>query len=177
MNMMQHADHTDGENKPVELNKFINQFINITFHSMQTPLSGLEIDVQKDFDEAIELVTIHPQQMGLVIQNVLTNAFQAVGDKKGTEEASYVPSVRIRTKRLEDEVEIKIMDNGPGIPVGLQSRIFEPFFTTRPTGTGTGLGLSLSFDIVTQGHGGAMKLESTSGDGATFVIRLPLGAQ
>nr|MBX2820212.1 HAMP domain-containing histidine kinase [Rhodothermaceae bacterium] len=80
----------------------------------------------------------------------------------------------VSTKRLTNTVEIKVADNGVGIPEGIQSKIFEPFFTTKPTGSGTGLGLSLSYDIVAQGHGGELKVESTEGEGATFVIRLPV---
>ncbi len=85
----------------------------------------------------------------------------------------YEPTVTVSTRQVDGQQEIRVCDNGPGIPAVIQEKIFEPFFTTKPTGTGTGLGLSLSYDIVTQGHGGRLTVESTEGDGATFVITLP----
>ena len=86
---------------------------------------------------------------------------------------SYRPTVTVSTQQVDGQLKIRVSDNGPGIPAGIKDRIFEPFFTTKPTGSGTGLGLSLSYDIVTQGHGGTLTVESTEGEGATFVITLP----
>ena len=88
---------------------------------------------------------------------------------------TYAPTVTVSTQRKGDTVEISVSDNGPGIHKDFREKIFEPFFTTKPTGTGTGLGLSLSYDIVTQGHGGTLAVESTEGKGATFVVTLPVG--
>ena len=114
-----------------------------------------------------------PQEMSRVLLNLLGNAFDAVHEKMDTE-SDYVPTVIVTTRRIADGVEIRVKDNGPGIPIELKEKIYEPFFTTKPTGQGsTGLGLSLSYDIVTQGHGGTLAVESTEGEGATFVISLP----
>ena len=101
----------------------------------------------------------------------LSNAFDAVREK--ADETGFEPTVFVQTQALEKVVEIRVGDNGPGIRPEIQEKIFEPFFTTKPTGSGTGLGLSLSYDIVTQGHGGTLKVESTEGEGATFIITLP----
>ncbi len=110
-----------------------------------------------------------------MLLNLLGNAFDAVHEHAVSVNGQYEPMVTVSTRQVEGKLEIRVSDNGPGIPAEIQDRIFEPFFTTKPTGTGTGLGLSLSYDIVTQGHGGRLTVESTEGEGATFVIALPTG--
>ncbi|KAA0220048.1 sensor histidine kinase, partial [candidate division KSB1 bacterium] len=104
----------------------------------------------------------------------LSNAFDAVRERAQSGDGEYSASVMISTRAVEGAVEIRVRDNGGGIPEEVREKIFEPFFTTKPTGSGTGLGLSLSFDIVTQGHGGTLTVESTKGEGATFVVTLPV---
>ena len=111
--------------------------------------------------------------MGRVFLNLLNNAFEAVHDKALSEEQPYAPSVAVHTCQGADLVEIRVCDNGSGIPVEIKDKIFEPFFTTKPTGTGTGLGLSLSHEIVVQGHGGTLTVERAEGEGAMLVITLP----
>ncbi len=108
-----------------------------------------------------------------MLLNLLGNAFDAVHEHAASVNGPYEPMVTVSTRQVEGQVEIRVSDNGPGIPAEIQEKIFEPFFTTKPTGMGTGLGLSLSYDIVTQGHGGTLRVESTEGEGATFVITLP----
>ena len=115
-----------------------------------------------------------PQDMGRVLLNLLGNAFDAVHEKAEEAEADYRPEVTVTTQRANGQIEIRIADNGPGIPVTMREKIFEPFFTTKPTGSGTGLGLSMSYDIVTQGHSGTLMVESEEGEGATFIVTLPL---
>jgi len=117
-----------------------------------------------------------PQEMSRVLLNLLSNAFDAVHEKATKSDGDYRPEVRVTTHKVDGQVEIRVGDNGPGIAQDIRDRIFEPFFTTKPTGTGTGLGLSLSYDIVTQGHGGTLIVESTEGEGATFVITLPVNS-
>ncbi len=112
-----------------------------------------------------------PQDLGRVFLNLIGNAFDALNEHgaKGRQ-----PTVTVSTKRRDDIVEVRIADNGLGIPDHVKARIFEPFFTTKPTGKGTGLGLSMSYDIVTKGHGGTLDVVSDEGEGATFVVRLPM---
>jgi two-component system, NtrC family, sensor kinase len=112
-------------------------------------------------------VNIIPQDIGKVIFNILTKAFYAVHGKASA-------AVAISTRRVANKVEIRISDNGTGIPAHLLDKIFQPFFTTKPTGQGTGLGLSLSYDIITRGNGGNLKVNSVEGEGAEFIIELPL---
>ncbi|MEJ7822803.1 MAG: ATP-binding protein, partial [Chitinophagaceae bacterium] len=142
--------------------------------------------MQTDFDESIEKINIIPQDIGRVVLNLLTNAFYVVDEKKKASQADlieagkfYEPTVSIQTKKLNDKsdcyrIEIKVSDNGNGIPQKALDKIFQPFFTTKPTGQGTGLGLSLSYDIITKGHGGELKVETKEGEGTSFIIILPV---
>ena len=105
--------------------------------------------------------------------NLFNNAFYATDQKRRIQQNGYVPEVSVTTKKLDNSVEIRVCDNGTGMPEAMKQKIFQPFFTTKPTGEGTGLGLSLSYDIVTKGHGGDLKVESREGEGTTFVVKLP----
>ncbi|WP_026308437.1 sensor histidine kinase, partial [Spirosoma spitsbergense] len=118
-------------------------------------------------------IEVIPQEIGRVLLNLYNNAFYAVGEKQKMASTDYRPSVTVSTARAKDNVEIRISDNGTGIPDVVKAKIFQPFFTTKPTGEGTGLGLSLSYDIITKGHGGSLMVESQEGQGTTFVIQLP----
>jgi len=113
------------------------------------------------------------RSIGRVILNLINNAFYAVNEKKKNNTNGYEPSVMISTKKTEDKIEIKVKDNGNGIPQKVLDKIFQPFFTTKPTGQGTGLGLSLSYDIVTKSHNGEIKVQTKEGEGAEFIITLP----
>jgi signal transduction histidine kinase len=127
-----------------------------------------------DFDENLPKVNIFPQELGRVILNLLTNAFYAVNEKKQLNITGYNPTVSIGTKDNNGSVEIKVSDNGNGIPKQVLEKIYQPFFTTKPTGQGTGLGLSMSYDIITKGHGGSLKVLTENGKGTEFIIELPL---
>jgi two-component system NtrC family sensor kinase len=107
-----------------------------------------------------------------VILNLITNAFYAVTERKQQQGEGYEPTVTVSTKRLGKKIEIRVSDNGNGIPQGIVDKIFQPFFTTKPTGQGTGLGLSMSYDIITNAHGGELKVETKQGEGTTFIIIL-----
>ncbi|MEO8117382.1 MAG: ATP-binding protein, partial [Bacteroidota bacterium] len=107
-----------------------------------------------------------------VILNLLTNAFYAINEKKKAADEKYLPTVKISTKKLGNKIEIRVEDNGNGIPEAVKNKIFQPFFTTKPAGQGTGLGLSLSYDII-KAHGGEINLQSKEGLGTTFIIILP----
>ena len=112
-----------------------------------------------------------------MLLNLLSNAFYAMHERAAQGHGPYAPTLRVSTRRADGHVEIRVGDNGPGIPAGVRDRIFEPFYTTKPTGSGnTGLGLSLSYEMVVQGHGGTLAVESAEGEGATFVITLPVEA-
>jgi two-component system, NtrC family, sensor kinase len=107
------------------------------------------------------------------LQNILGNASEAVYEKARSADGAYRPTVSVSTRRVGGQVEIRVSDNGVGVPHSVRDKIFEPFFTTKPAGSGTGLGLSLSYDIVVKGHSGTLTVESAESPGATFVIMLP----
>ncbi len=127
--------------------------------------------VERDYAPDAGLVPLDPREMRAVLLNLLDNALRAALDGAAAEGE---PRVGVRTRRIGERVEIRVEDNGPGIPEEVQSRLFEPFFTTRPPGEGTGLGLSLAFDAVTHGHGGTLTAETDTGKGAAFVVGLPV---
>jgi signal transduction histidine kinase len=137
--------------------------------------------MKADFDESIGKINIVPQDIGRVLLNLFNNAFyactersrSAVNEQKNKNLISYEPTVTVTTKKVNDEVEIRVSDNGNGISPNIVDKIFQPFFTTKPTGQGTGLGLSLSYDIV-KAHGGTLKVESKEGVGSEFIIQLPI---
>ena len=106
--------------------------------------------------------------------NLFNNAFYAVNERKKETANGYEPAVQVTTQNLNDKIEIRVKDNGTGIPEKVLEKIYQPFFTTKPAGEGTGLGLSLSYDIITKVHGGDLKVETVQGEGSEFIIQLPL---
>jgi signal transduction histidine kinase len=131
--------------------------------------------MKTDFDSSLGKVDVIPQDLGRVILNLITNAFYAVTEKKAYEvknapNTKFEPTVTVSTRKVGDKVEIRVSDNGNGIPQHIVDKIFQPFFTTKPAGQGTGLGLSMSYDIVTKAHGGELKVETLEGQGTTFSI-------
>jgi signal transduction histidine kinase len=172
-NMMQHASGGQTERYPVEINGFVDEYLNLSYHGMRAQVPGLNVTIKRDYDRSVGNLVMAPQEIGRVIMNLVNNALYAVHEYAGEQSGPYEPTVSVSTRRRGHNVEIVVEDNGPGIPADLQEKIFEPLFTTKPTGSGTGLGLSLSFDIVATSHGGSIKLESDEGQGARFVVSLP----
>ncbi|MEL7364182.1 MAG: HAMP domain-containing sensor histidine kinase, partial [Bacteroidota bacterium] len=155
------------------------EHVTLAFHSARARQRAYDVEIEHDFDESLDPVVVAPQELGRVVVNLVSNAFDALTEHPSLQRAEgdgkpFTPRVTVSTERTADTVEIRVMDNGPGIPDDLRARIFEPFFTTKPTGSGTGLGLSLSYDIVTQGHGGTLTVEDAPDGGAVFVVTLPL---
>jgi GAF domain-containing protein len=171
--MLEHSRGNKGERELVDLNRFLEEYVNLAYHGMRAQNPGSDLRLLRDFDGQAGMVPVVSQELGRVVLNILNNAFYAVHDRKREDGASYTPQVVVRTHSLETGVELRIEDNGKGIPPDVRQKIFEPFFTTKPTGSGTGLGLSLSYEIISQGHGGTLRVEETPGGGATFSILLP----
>ena len=166
--MMQHARSGSSEKQAVDLNALVAEHVELAYHGKRATTPDFTIEIVRDFGGDVGEVSMVPQDLGRVVLNLVGNAFDALVEA-GTE----APRVTVSTRRLADAVEIRVADNGPGMSAEVQQKIFEPFFTTKPAGSGTGLGLSLSYDIITQGHGGTMGVESTPGQGAAFVVTLP----
>ncbi len=171
--MMQHTAIGTGQPERTNINQLVSQHLDLAYHGKRAQVEGLQVQIQRDLSDDVGTVNVIPQEIGRVLLNLLGNAFDAVHDQMTKVNGAYTPTVSASTQQFEDRVEIRVSDNGPGIPEKIQDRIFEPFFTTKPSGAGTGLGLSLSYDIITQGHGGTLTVESEEGQGATFIITLP----
>lgn len=171
--MLQHSKTNSGQKEPTDINQLADEYLGLSFHGLRAKDKNFNASLKKNFDPSIKPLNLIPQDIGRVLLNIYNNAFYAVSEKKKMQIAGYEPTVSITTKKIPGKVEIKIKDNGLGIPDKLMDKIFQPFFTTKPTGQGTGLGLSLSFDIITKGHSGTLKVDTHEGEYTEFVIQLP----
>ena len=174
--MLQHSRSSSGVKEPTDINALADEYLRLAYHGLRAKDKNFNASMQTDFDENIGNINIIPQDIGRVILNLITNAFYAVAEKKKLLGDGYEPIVIVSTKAVKPPlgglgVEIKVKDNGNGIPQKVLDKIFQPFFTTKPTGQGTGLGLSLSYDII-KAHGGEIKVETKEGEGSEFVIYL-----
>ena len=175
--MLQHSRSSSGVKELTDINALADEYLRLAYHGLRAKDKTFNTTMKTDFDESIKNINIIPQDIGRVILNLITNAFYAVNEKTLSAVASptavkYEPTVSINTKKMNDKVEIKVTDNGNGIPQKVLDKIFQPFFTTKPTGQGTGLGLSLAYDIV-KAHGGELKVETKEGESSIFIIQLP----
>ncbi len=170
--MLQHSRSNSGVKEPTDINALADEYLRLSYHGLRAKDKSFNTTMKTDFDESLGKINIVPQDIGRVILNLLNNAFYAVAEKKKLNIVGYEPVVTISTKLIEGKIEIKVSDNGNGIPQKVLDKIFQPFFTTKPTGQGTGLGLSLSYDIVTKGHGGELNVETKEGQGTEFIVNL-----
>jgi two-component system, NtrC family, sensor kinase len=173
--MLQHSRSSSGLKEPTDINALTDEYLRLAYHGLRAKDIDFNATMKTDFDKSIGKIKIIPQDIGRVILNLITNAFYAVNEKSKQGIADYEPTVSVSTKKVNDKVEIKVTDNGNGIPANILDKIFQPFFTTKPTGQGTGLGLSLSYDIV-KAHGGELKVETKEGERSTFIIHLPMNS-
>jgi len=171
--MLQHSRASTGNKEPTDINALADEYLRLSYHGLRAKDKSFNATMETHFDESLEKVNIIPQDVGRVILNLFTNAFYSVSEKKKLLKDGYTPIVSVTTKKIKDKVEIRIKDNGIGIPQKVLDKIYHPFFTTKPTGQGTGLGLSLSYDII-KAHGGEIKVETKEGEGAEFIINLPV---
>ena len=172
--MLEHSRQSTGERAPVDVNALADEYLRLAYHGLRAKDKAFNATLQSDFDPALPPVDVIAQDLGRVLLNLLSNAFYAVRQRQQRGgEAGYAPTVGISTRKVGEKIEIRVRDNGPGIPEAVRAKIFQPFFTTKPTGEGTGLGLSLSYDIVTQGHGGTLSVASQEGSYTEFLISLP----
>ena len=172
--MLQHSRTSNNKKEPTDINALADEYLRLAYHGMRAKDKVFNAAIKGDYDESIGSIKIISQDIGRVILNLITNAFYAVMEKKKLYSEGYEPTVTVSTKKVDNKIEIKVKDNGTGIPQKALDKIFQPFFTTKPTGQGTGLGLSLSYDIVTKGHGGELKAETKEGEYTEFSIILPV---
>ena len=172
--MLEHSRPSTGERAPTDLNALCQEYLRLAYHGLQAKDKTFNAVLETDFAPGLPVVQVAGADVGRVLLNLFGNAFYAVQQRQQRGEAAYQPTVSVRTQRVGNRVEIRVEDNGTGMGPAVQAKIFQPFFTTKPTGEGTGLGLSLSHDIIAQGHGGTLTVESQEGQGTTFSVALPL---
>ena len=171
--MLQHSRSTTSIKEPTDINKLADEYLRLAYHGLRAKDKSFNATLKTNYDERIDKINVIPQDIGRVILNLITNAFYAVDEKKKSGLESYEPTVSVITQKNADKIEIKVADNGNGIPKNIFDKIFQPFFTTKPTGQGTGLGLSLAYDII-KAHGGVIHVETNESQGSEFSIRLPI---
>jgi len=171
--MLQHSRASSGQKEPADINALVDEYLRLAYHGLRAKDISFNVSLKTDFDPSIGEINIVSQDIGRVLLNLYNNAFYAVTEKKNQKPAGYEPTVSVNTKMTDGKVLISIKDNGTGIPQKIVDKIFHPFFTSKPTGQGTGLGLSMSYDIV-KAHGGELKVNSKEGEGAEFVVQIPL---
>jgi two-component system NtrC family sensor kinase len=171
--MLEHSRTSTAERQPANLNKLAEEYLRLAYQGLRAKDKTFNAELKTDFDPALPRVSVVATDLGRVLLNLFGNAFYAVQKRQQTGEAGYQPTVTVSTKQVGNQVEIRVADNGTGMPAEVQAKIFQPFFTTKPTGEGTGLGLSLSYDIINKAHGGTLAVESQPGQGTTFCIMLP----
>ena len=172
--MLQHSRASTGQRELTDVNALADEYLRLAYHGLRAKDKTFNATFKTDFDSSLGDISLVPQDIGRVLLNLFTNAFYAVQQRQmqaGT--ATYQPTVTVTTRCADNQVVIKVGDNGTGMPDEIEQKIFQPFFTTKPTGQGTGLGLSLAYDIVTKGHGGTITVDSKEGEGTTFTITLP----
>jgi signal transduction histidine kinase len=172
--MLQHSRTSSGQKELTDINALADEYLRLSYHGLRAKDKSFNAKFEAMLDEKLPKVNVMGQDIGRVMLNLINNAFYAVSEKYKSGVQGYEPTVTVQTKKLEKHIQIRIKDNGNGIPSSIQNKIFQPFFTTKPTGQGTGLGLSLSYDIITKGHDGSLELETNEGLGTEFIITLPI---
>lgn len=170
--MLQHSRTSNAQKERTDINKLAEEYFHLAFTGHRAKDKSFNVTLEKHLDASLPEINVVSQDIGRVILNLINNAFYAVRERAKKEESGHKPVVSLSTKRKDDKIEVRIKDNGNGIPESVLQKIFQPFFTTKPAGQGTGLGLSLSYDIV-KAHGGELKVATTEGHGTEFVILLP----
>jgi two-component system, NtrC family, sensor kinase len=172
--MLEHSRASTGVKEMTDINALADEYFRLSYHGLRAKDKDFNATMETDFDKNLPKINVIPQDMGRVLLNLFNNAFYAVNEKSklNTEGVSFKPTVFLSTQLIDNQIVIKVNDNGSGMPESVKAKVFQPFFTTKPTGSGTGLGLSLAYDIVTKGHGGTLEVESIEGKGTTFIIKI-----
>jgi len=176
--MLAHSRGGSGEWQAVDINSLVEESLNLAYHGARAQDQNFNITLEHDLDRGIAPIELVPQDVTRVFLNLFGNGFYAANQRcSEANDLQFKPSLKVTTRNVGQEVEIRVRDNGAGIPPELRDKLFQPFFTTKPTGEGTGLGLSISYDIVTREHGGTIAVDSRVGEFTEFTIRLPRSRQ
>jgi two-component system, NtrC family, sensor kinase len=172
-NMLQHSREGSGEHRPADINAVVDESLNLAYHGARAEKADFTITLERKFDPAVGMVDVYPQEITRALLNLISNGFYATTKRKAEAADGFEPTLSATTRNLGDKVEIRIRDNGTGIPEEVKEKIFNPFFTTKPSGEGTGLGLSMSHDIIVKQHGGSIDVETKPGLFTEFKVVLP----
>jgi len=172
-NMLLHSREGSGEHRPADINAIIEESLNLAYHGARAEKSGFNITLKRELDPEAGLIDLYPQEITRVFLNLISNGFYAANKRKEAGEEGFDPTLSATTRSLGNKVEIRIRDNGTGIPLEVKEKMFNPFFTTKPAGEGTGLGLSMSHDIVVKQHAGTIDVDTEPGVFTEFIITLP----
>jgi two-component system NtrC family sensor kinase len=172
-NMLLHSREGSGERRSVDLNSLVEESLNLAYHGARAEKQGFQIRLERNFDPAAGQVDLFPQEITRVLLNLISNGFYAATKRRPEMGDGYEPTLAAATKDLGDRVEIRIRDNGSGIPPEVKDKMFNPFFTTKSPGEGTGLGLSLSYDIIVKQHAGSIEVDTRPGEFTEFRVILP----
>jgi len=172
-NMLLHSREGSGEHRSADINAIVDESLNLAYHGARAEKPNFNVTMQRGFDPAVGMADVYPQEITRVLLNLISNGFYAAAKRKPEAGDGYEPTLTATTKDLGDNIEIRIRDNGTGIPDEVKVKIFNPFFTTKPAGEGTGLGLSMSHDIIVKQHGGKIDVETKPGQFTEFKIALP----
>jgi two-component system, NtrC family, sensor kinase len=177
--MLEHSRTSSDVKLLTDINQLADEYLRLSYHGLRAKDKTFNADFKTEFQEPLPKIKVIPQDLGRVVLNLINNAFYAVNQRQQLSKSlqlleSYTPTVIVSTQQVDNQIIIKVKDNGTGMPESVKAKIFQPFFSTKPSGEGTGLGLSLSYDIVTKGHGGTLEVESTEGGGTEFIVRLPI---
>ena len=173
-NMLLHSREGSGEHRVVDINALVEESLNLAYHGARAEKQGFNITMERSFDPAAGEVDVFPQDIPRALLNLISNGFYAATRRRAeTNGGDYEPTLAASTQSLGDQVEIRIRDNGTGIPPDVKEKMFNPFFTTKPTGEGTGLGLSISHDIIVKQHAGSIEVDTQPGEYTEIRIVLP----
>jgi signal transduction histidine kinase len=172
-NMLLHSREGSGEHRSADVNALVEESLNLAYHGARAEKPGFNVTLRRELDPNAGAVELYPQEITRALLNLISNGFYAVTQRKSQEGDTFEPVLIAVTKNLGKTVEIRIRDNGTGIPEEVKEKIFNPFFTTKPSGEGTGLGLSMSHDIIVKQHGGSIDVETEPGQFTEFIIVLP----
>jgi signal transduction histidine kinase len=173
-NMLLHSREGSGEHRPVEVNALVEESLNLAYHGARAENQSFKINMERSLDPAAGQVDVYPQEITRALLNLISNGFYAASKRKRQSNGdAYEPTLTTTTRNLGDKVEIRIRDNGIGIPPEVRDKMFNPFFTTKPAGEGTGLGLSITHDIIVKQHSGFIEVDTQPGKFTEIKIILP----
>src|SRR5262249_418982 len=172
-NMLLHSREGSGERRLADINAIVEESLNLAYHGARAERSGFNITIKRDLDPGAGMVDLDPKEILRVLLNLISNGFYAATKRKDAGADGFEPTLSASTKSLGNKVEIRVRDNGTGIPPDVKEKVFNPFFTTKPAGEGTGLGLSISHDVIVKQHCGSIDVQTEPGAFSEFIIVLP----